>query len=295
MRGVLFIPFTCFTQPPTHLPYRASVYRVPALICLLIRESENREKSPFKMYFLTLSGKHWFLYFIVFLKNARAFFSELTLQTRIIGYLLERLLMLSMRSTGCWEPVGCRAVSEVADEWKVVVILELPFTVTEGFCARRGDRDQSPGSNTTFTGCSPIAWCRVLMHSGTLFRKFKFPAQCLRSELEWWSFWLKPAAVPVRCPPWTSVLAAPDWWLRETQPCAFQKTRDSAYHLQSPLSPPLGVVHEAASASPRTLILSMLTHSVCKRGSNVNRVWEVSEWTTVNRFCPRGLLSPGYV
>lgn len=44
------------------------------------------------MCLFILLGKHWFLYSTVFLKNMRVF-SELTLQTRIIGDLLERFLM----------------------------------------------------------------------------------------------------------------------------------------------------------------------------------------------------------
>ena len=43
---------------------------------------------------------------------------------------------------GLLSGVGCGAVTQAGVEWKVAVILEFSFTVTEGFGARREDRDQ---------------------------------------------------------------------------------------------------------------------------------------------------------
>lgn len=57
--------------------------------------------------------------------------------------------------------------------------------------------------------------------------------------------------------------------------CAFRKIRDSASYLQYPISPTLGLVREAASDAPRTLVLKLLIklfiHGVCQGGSMINR------------------------
>lgn len=64
----------------------------------------------------------------------------------------------------------------------MIMILELSFTVTEGFCARREDRDQlaAPYSLTQMDRCTLL---RAMMDSEALFGKFEFSAKCL------WSLW----------------------------------------------------------------------------------------------------------